>query len=88
MVIFGLSSGPVPPFNINRLSGITGSRNNGSLFLTFPTLNDYAAKREDLLRHARDVLTGIAEGALTVRLAGTFPLAEAAAAYSCQSQGT
>jgi NADPH2:quinone reductase len=68
-------------FDINRLSGITGFRNNGSLYLTFATLNNYAARREDLLRYARDVLTGVAEGALTVRLAGTFPLAEAAAAH-------
>ena len=81
MVIFGLTSGPVPPFDINRLSGITGSRNKGSLFLTFATLNDYAARREDLLRHAGDVLNGIAEGTLTVGIAGTFPLAEAAAAH-------
>jgi NADPH:quinone reductase len=81
MVVFGLSSGPVPPFDVNRLSGITGSGNKGSLFLTFATLNDYAARRQDLLRRARDVLNWIAEGTLTVRLAGTFPLAQAAAAH-------
>ena len=81
MVVFGLSSGPVPPFDISRLSGITGSRNKGSLFLTFATLNDYAAKREDLLRRGRDVLNWIAEGRLTVRMAGAFPLAKAATAH-------
>jgi NADPH2:quinone reductase len=79
--VIGLSSGPVPPFDMNRLSGITGSENNGSLFLTFPTLNDYAARRQDLLRRARDILNWIAEGKLTVRLAGTFPLAQAATAH-------
>ena len=81
MVVFGLSSGPVPPFDMNRLSGINSSGNKGSLFLTFATLNDYAARRQDLLRRARDVLNWIAEGTLTVRLAGAFPLAQAAAAH-------
>jgi NADPH:quinone reductase len=50
MVVYGLSSGLIPAFDVNRLSGITGSGNKGSLFLTFATLNDYAARREDLLR--------------------------------------
>jgi NADPH2:quinone reductase len=81
MVVFGLSGGPVPAFDINRLSGITGSGNKGSLFLTFATLNDYAARREDLLRRGKDVLDWIAEGRLTVRLAGTYPLAQAAVAH-------
>ena len=81
MIVFGLSSGPVPPFDINRLSGITGSGNKGSLFLTWATLSDYAAKREDLLWRARDVLDWIAEGSLKVHIAGRFPLTEAAAAH-------
>jgi NADPH:quinone reductase len=81
MVVFGLSSGPVPPIDMNRLSGITGSGTNGSLFLTFATLNDYASRRQDLLRLARDVLYWIAEGSLSVRLAGTFPLAQATEAH-------
>jgi hypothetical protein len=34
LVLFGLTNGSVPPFDINRLSGITGSGNRGSLFLT------------------------------------------------------
>jgi NADPH2:quinone reductase len=62
MVVFGLSSGPIPPFGMNHLSGITGSGNNGSLFFTFATLNDYASRRQDFLRLARDVLYWIAGG--------------------------
>jgi NADPH2:quinone reductase len=81
MIIFGLSSGPVPPFDINRLSGITGSENKGSLFLTWATLSDYAAKREDLLWRAKDVLDWIAEGSLKVHIARTFPLTQAAEAH-------
>jgi NADPH:quinone reductase len=81
MIVFGLSSGPVPAFDINRLSGITGSENNGSLFLTWATLSDYAAKREDLLWRAREVLDGLAAGTLKVHIARTFPLTAAAEAH-------
>ena len=81
MIVFGLSSGPVPPFDINRLSGITGAESKGSLFLTWATLNDYAAKREDLLWRARDVYDWIAEGSLKVHIARTLPLTKAAEAH-------
>jgi NADPH2:quinone reductase len=81
MIVFGLTSGSVPAFDINRLSGITGSGNKGSLFLTWATLNDYAARREDLLWHARDVLEWVGEGALRVHVADTFPLIEAESAH-------
>src|SRR3978361_1960770 len=40
---FGNASGPVPPFSIAELN------NHGSLFATRPKLNDYVAKRSDLL---------------------------------------
>jgi NADPH2:quinone reductase len=81
MVVFGLTSGPIPLFDINRLSGITGSGNKGSLYLTWATLNDYSANRADLLWRARDVLNWIAEGSLKVYVARTFPLTEAAEAH-------
>jgi NADPH:quinone reductase len=81
MIIYGLTSGPVPSFDINRLSGITGSGNKGSLFLTWATLNDYAARREDLLWRAGNVLEWIGDGSLTVHVAGTFPLAAADEAH-------
>jgi NADPH2:quinone reductase len=81
MVVFGLSSGPVAPFDINRLSGITGSGNKGSLFLTWATLNDYAVKREDLLWRAGEVLGWIADGSLKVQIAHRLPLTEAAQAH-------
>jgi NADPH2:quinone reductase len=81
MVVYGLTSGPVPPFDINRLSGITGSGNHGSLFLTWATLSDYNRRREDLLRRASEVFGWIAAGWLKVQIADRFPLAEAAAAH-------
>jgi NADPH2:quinone reductase len=81
MVVFGLSSGPIPPFDINRLSGITGSDNKGSLFLVWPTLSDYAVNREDLVWRAKDVLSWIAEGSLQVRIARRLPLIQVAEAH-------
>jgi NADPH2:quinone reductase len=81
MVIYGLSSGAIPPFDINRLSGITGSGNKGSLFLTWASSSDYSSKREDLLWRANDIFCWLAEGSLKVPIAQTFPLAEAAKAH-------
>lgn len=81
MVVYGLSSGAVPPFDINRLSGITCSGNKGSLFLTWATSSDYTHKREDLLKRASDVLRWVADGSLHVRIGQTFPLLQAAEAH-------
>jgi len=80
-VLFGLTSGNIPPFDINCLSGITGTGNRGSLFVTWATLNDYAASREDLLWRARDVLTWAGEKRLIVPIARTLPLKDAAEAH-------
>jgi NADPH:quinone reductase len=81
MVVYGLTSGAIPPFDINRLSGITGSGNKGSLFLTWATSSDYTGKREDLLWRASDVLSWLADGSLKVHIAQTLPLAKAAEAH-------
>ena len=74
MVLFGQASGPVPPMEPARLGA-------GSLFLTRPSLGDYTANREDLVRRASDVLGWAASGELKVRIGGSFPLAEAAEAH-------
>lgn len=75
MVLFGGSSGPVPPFDLIKLSTL------GSLFITRPTLKNYIASRHDLQIRAGDVLRWIAEGNLKLRLEHTYPLAEAAQAH-------
>jgi NADPH:quinone reductase len=75
MVLYGGSSGQVPPFEIQRLNS------GGSLFLTRPTLVHYVARREDLLSRAADVLGWVSKGELDVRIGGTYPLAEAARAH-------
>ncbi len=58
MVLYGASSGPVPPMDPQRLN--TG----GSLFLTRPTLVHYIARRDELLMRAGDVFDWIEEGRL------------------------
>jgi NADPH:quinone reductase len=75
MVLYGASSGPVPPFDPQRLNS------GGSLFVTRPSLGHYTATREELLERARDVLGWIAAGKLDVRIGGRYPLAEAARAH-------
>ena len=75
LVLFGQSSGVVPPFSPSLLA------QKGSLFLTRPTLVHYAADRPSLNWRAGDVLGGVASGALKLRIEHTFPLAQAAEAH-------
>jgi NADPH2:quinone reductase len=75
MVLFGASSGAVPPFDPQTLNS------KGSLFLTRPSLGHYIATREELLRRASDLFDWVAKGELRVHIDRTFPLAEAAAAH-------
>lgn len=74
LVLFGQSSGPVPPFDLGRLAL------KGSLFVTRPTLVHYMAKREELLERAGDLFGWVGTGELKPRIDKTFPLAEAAEA--------
>jgi NADPH2:quinone reductase len=75
LVLFGTSSGPVPPVE----PGILSSK--GSLFLTRPALAHHVAEREELLARAADVLGAVRDGRLRVRVDRTLPLEEAAEAH-------
>jgi NADPH2:quinone reductase len=55
IVAFGQSSGPVPPMDIARLSGLTGEGLPGSVWLTWPTLTDYNSTRQALVGRAAAV---------------------------------
>ena len=76
LVLFGQSSGPVPPMDPQILNA------KGSLFLTRPTLVHYMATREELLWRANDVFTSILDDLLRVRIDKTFPLAQATDAHA------
>lgn len=75
MVLFGGSSGAVPPFDLIKLSGL------GSLYITRPTLRDYITSRAELELRADAVLNAVADGVLKLRLEHTYPLADAAHAH-------
>jgi NADPH2:quinone reductase len=76
LVLFGASSGPVPPFDLIQLSG------KGSLFITRPTLWHYVATRAELEWRSGDVLGWAAKGELKLRTEHMYPLADAAQAHS------
>lgn len=75
LVLFGASSGAVPPFDPIRLS------QKGSLFLTRPSLMHYVATREELEKRAGDVLGWIAAGKLKLRIAHKYKLQDAQQAH-------
>jgi NADPH:quinone reductase len=75
MVLFGGSSGAVPPFDPIILT------QKGSLFLTRPSLGNYIATREELLSRSGAVFGMIAQGKLKLRIEHTYPLAEAQRAH-------
>jgi NADPH2:quinone reductase len=68
LVLCGAASGPVPPFDPQRLNAA------GSLFLTRPKLNDYVVTREELLARAAAVYGAVADGTLDVRIGGRYAL--------------
>ena len=74
LVLFGGSSGAVPPMDPMELS------RHGSVFLTRPTLRHYVADRPALLRRAAQVLDSVIAGTLRLRVHATYPLGEAAQA--------
>ena len=75
MVLFGQSSGPVPPFELNTLNP------KGSLYVTRPGLGNYITTREDLQARADDLLGMVTSGKLNVRIGATYPLSDAKAAH-------
>jgi NADPH:quinone reductase len=75
LVLYGQSSGPVPPFDPQTLN------RKGSLYLTRPTLAHYVATTEELTGRAADLMAWVQAGALRVRIDRTLPLPEAGSAH-------
>jgi NADPH2:quinone reductase len=75
LALCGLSSGPVPPLDIELLRG------GGSLFLTRPTMKDYVYDARTL-RAAGDAVFGhLASGVIEPLIHAALPLADAAEAH-------
>jgi NADPH:quinone reductase len=75
MVLFGGSSGAVPPVDLIVLS------QKGSLYITRPTLANYIASREELVARSGAVFGMITSGKLKLRLEHTYPLPDAQRAH-------
>jgi NADPH2:quinone reductase len=74
--LFGQSSGAVEPLNLGLLAG------KGSLYVTRPTLNTYAAKRENLVAMAKELFDVVKSGAVKIEVHQTYPLKDAAKAHA------
>ena len=74
-VSFGSASGQIEAFNINIL------QTKGSLFATRPTLNTYAAKREDLVAIANDLFDVVGKGAVKIPINQKYALKDASKAH-------
>jgi NADPH:quinone reductase len=75
LALFGQASGPVPPFDLQRLNA------GGSLVVTRPSLAHFVATRQELRMRADAVLDAVAQRRLQIRIGARFPLSEAAAAH-------
>ena len=75
MVTFGNASGPVDPISPLVLS------QNGSLFLTRPTLFDHATTAEEIQQRADDLYAWHRAGDLDVRIGARYSMSDAADAH-------
>ncbi len=76
VALFGAASGPVPPFDLQRLNGL------GSLFVTRPTLAHHIADTDEFARRTSDVMAAVADGRLPMRVDHRYPLADAGQAHA------
>jgi NADPH2:quinone reductase len=81
MILFGQSSGAVPPFDTHVLA------HHGGRFLTQATIGQYVTDRTQLLSRSAELFDWIIGGDLKINIAGTYPLADAAAAHIAIGSG-
>ena len=75
LALFGASSGPVPPFDPQRLNAA------GSVFLTRPTLLHYTHTPDEFAWRAGELLNAIADGTITVTISERYRLEDAEQAH-------
>ncbi|MDO3402417.1 quinone oxidoreductase [Mycolicibacterium neoaurum] len=76
LALFGAASGPVPPFDPQRLNAA------GSVFLTRPSLGAYTRTADEFSWRAGELINAIADGSITITVSERYPLAEAARAHT------
>ncbi len=74
-VSFGNASGPAPDVPPLMLGA------KGSLYMTRPSLPDYTATREDLVKTARDLFSMVKSGAIRLEINQTYALKDAAKSH-------
>lgn len=74
LILCGAASGPVTTFD-------TAHWLFYSKYVVSPSIEDYIATRDDLLRRAGATFTGVVDGRYPVAIGGTFPLAAVADAH-------
>lgn len=75
VVLFGAASGPVPPFDLQRLNAA------GSLSVTRPTLAHFIADSGEFEWRSGELVRAVADGTVTVRVGARYPLSDAAQAH-------
>ena len=75
LALFGASSGPVPPFDPQRLNAA------GSVFLTRPSLVHYTRTPDEFAWRAGELLNAIADGTITVTVSEHYRLEDAEQAH-------
>jgi NADPH:quinone reductase len=75
MVSFGNASGAVGPTDLGILAA------KGSLYITRPTLNTYAAKRDDLVELTRGLFDFVKSGKVKIEVNHKYPLKDAVQAH-------
>jgi NADPH2:quinone reductase len=75
LALFGASSGPVPPFDPQRLNAA------GSVYLTRPSLAHFTRTGDEFVWRSGELFNAIAQGTVDVRVSRRYPLADAAQAH-------
>jgi NADPH2:quinone reductase len=75
MVLFGASSGPIPPLDLTVLS------QKGSLLITRPTLATFIATRSMLEENSEDLFDVVGSGKVKIYVNQTYPLKDAVQAH-------
>jgi NADPH2:quinone reductase len=75
LALFGGASGPVPPFDPQRLNAA------GSVFLTRPSLAHFIRSGQEFSWRAGDLFDAVGGGDIKIEVGGRYPLAEAIRAH-------